>query len=136
MRSDDRTLADRPVGGVRQPLDLGIVGPQRIAFGEHFLQTVGLGVEQLFELGGVFGNFLGAEGAQHAIERVERHAVLGRDRLDLCAVEVGQIGDGEQQLPPLAGDQPLLAGRLVRHAEIEQAQGFVDPWPLLALVSR
>ena len=89
-RRHDRALADGAVGGVGQPDDLGIVGLQRIALGDHRLQLAGLGVEQLFQLGRILRDFRRAERAQHAVERVERHAVLGGDRLHLHAVEVGQ----------------------------------------------
>ena len=50
------------------------------------------------------------------------------------ALGVRQVGDGQQQLAPLAQDLAFLAGRLVGGAaEIEQpAQALIDPWPLLA----
>ena len=81
---------------------------------------------------GRVGRNLGAERPQDAEQRIERDVGLGGDRLHLCAAGLRHLGDGQKQLPTLAGDQRLVPLRLFRrHAEIEEApKAFVDPGSL------
>ena len=128
-----RAFVDRLARQRRQPGDLLVGARDDGPVLHHLLELDGLVAQQLLELVRILRHVV-AEHLQHAVERVHRHAAIMGDGLDLPALDVRQVGNGEKKLAAFLKDFALYALTHRRgDAEIEQpAQALVDPWTLAA----